>query len=106
MLPWRWLAVVGEGPALLMIVLLVFMPRSPRRLLSLGQEEKARTVLRWLRGEHYDTQTELLTIQVVSWGLGLWVSATGNQIELNGNLLPDTCSPGLCCTLIIEAHTP
>ncbi|CAG02704.1 unnamed protein product, partial [Tetraodon nigroviridis] len=62
-LPWRWLAVVGEGPALLMIVLLVFMPRSPRRLLSLGQEEKARTVLRWLRGEHYDTQTELLTIQ-------------------------------------------
>lgn len=57
---------VGEGPALLMTVLMVFMPRSPRRLLSLGQEEKARKALLWLRGEHYDVQTELLAIQVES----------------------------------------
>lgn len=64
MLPWRWLAVVGEGPALVMIVLLVFMPRSPRRLLSLGQEDKAKKVLLWLRGEHYNTHTEVLAIQV------------------------------------------
>lgn len=55
---------VGEGPALVMIVLLVFMPRSPRRLLSLGQEDKAKKVLRWLRGEHYDTHSEVLAIQV------------------------------------------
>lgn len=55
---------VGEGPALVMIVLLVFMPRSPRRLLSLGQEDKAKKALRWLRGEHYDTHGELLAIQV------------------------------------------
>ncbi|XP_003964559.1 solute carrier family 2, facilitated glucose transporter member 6 [Takifugu rubripes] len=62
-LPWRWLAVVGGGPALVMIVLLVFMPRSPRRLLSLGQEDKAKKALRWLRGEHYDTHIEVLAIQ-------------------------------------------
>lgn len=55
---------VGEGPTLVMIVLLVFMPRSPRRLLSLGQEDKAKKVLLWLRGEHYNTHTEVLAIQV------------------------------------------
>lgn len=55
---------VGEGPALVMIVLLVFMPRSPRRLLSLGQEEKAKKALCWLRGENYDAHSEVLAIQV------------------------------------------
>nr|XP_046272075.1 solute carrier family 2, facilitated glucose transporter member 6 [Scatophagus argus] len=61
--PWRWLAVAGELPALLMVVLLVFMPSSPRRLLSLGREQQAEKALRWLRGKHYDTHTELLAIQ-------------------------------------------
>lgn len=54
----------GEVPALLMVSLLVFMPRSPRRLLSLGREEQAEKALRWLRGEHYDTHIELHAIQV------------------------------------------
>nr|XP_057905952.1 solute carrier family 2, facilitated glucose transporter member 6 [Doryrhamphus excisus] len=58
-LPWRWLAVVGGVPALLMAVLLVFMPDSPRRLVSLGREEKAERALRWLRGADYDVQSEL-----------------------------------------------
>ncbi|KAF3846676.1 hypothetical protein F7725_003754 [Dissostichus mawsoni] len=55
-LRWRWLAVVGGVPALLMVVLLVFMPSSPRRLIKLGREQQAEKALRWLRGEHYDTQ--------------------------------------------------
>lgn len=63
-LPWRWLAVVGELPALLMVVMLAFMPYSPRRLLSLGRTEQAAKALRWLRGKHYDTNIELLVIQV------------------------------------------
>lgn len=63
-LPWRWLAVVGELPALLMVVMLLFMPYSPRRLLSLGRKEQADKALRWLRGKHYDTNIELLVIQV------------------------------------------
>uniref|UniRef100_A0A3Q3WG15 Solute carrier family 2, facilitated glucose transporter member 8 n=1 Tax=Mola mola TaxID=94237 RepID=A0A3Q3WG15_MOLML len=62
-LPWRWLAVVGEVPALLMVMLLVFMPRSPRRLLSLGKKEQAEKALRWLRGNNYDTHIELHAIQ-------------------------------------------
>lgn len=62
-IPWRWLAVAGEVPALLMVVLLAFMPRSPRRLLVLGQEQKAEGVIRWLRGKHYDTQSELSAIK-------------------------------------------
>uniref|UniRef100_A0A3Q0SAZ9 Solute carrier family 2, facilitated glucose transporter member 8 n=1 Tax=Amphilophus citrinellus TaxID=61819 RepID=A0A3Q0SAZ9_AMPCI len=62
--PWRWLAVAGEVPALLMVFLLAFMPSSPRRLLSLGREQHAERVLRWLRGSQYDVQSELLAIQV------------------------------------------
>ncbi|XP_075880017.1 solute carrier family 2, facilitated glucose transporter member 6 [Nelusetta ayraudi] len=61
--PWRWLAVAGEVPALLMVLLLLFMPRSPRRLLSLGKVEQAEKALRFLRGEHYDTTAEILAIQ-------------------------------------------
>ncbi|XP_008286947.1 solute carrier family 2, facilitated glucose transporter member 6 [Stegastes partitus] len=61
--PWRWLAVAGEVPALLMVVLLVFMPSSPRRLLSLGRPQKAKEALRWLRGDQYNTDIELSAIQ-------------------------------------------
>lgn len=64
MVPWRWLAVAGEVPAVLMVVLLVFMPCSPRRLLSLGREQQAERALRWLRGTHYDTNIELSAIKV------------------------------------------
>ncbi|XP_063001059.1 solute carrier family 2, facilitated glucose transporter member 6 [Elgaria multicarinata webbii] len=52
--PWRWLAVAGEVPALLMIVLLYFMPNSPRFLISKGKEDEALSALRWLRGEDVD----------------------------------------------------
>ncbi|XP_033998215.1 solute carrier family 2, facilitated glucose transporter member 6 [Trematomus bernacchii] len=62
-LRWRWLAAVGGVPALLMVVLLVFMPNSPRRLIKLGREQQAEKALRWLRGEHYDTQVEINDIQ-------------------------------------------
>ncbi|KAK1878336.1 Solute carrier family 2 facilitated glucose transporter member 6 [Dissostichus eleginoides] len=62
-LRWRLLAVVGGVPALLMVVLLVFMPSSPRRLIKLGREQQAEKALRWLRGEHYDTQVEINDIQ-------------------------------------------
>ncbi|XP_047212022.1 solute carrier family 2, facilitated glucose transporter member 6-like [Girardinichthys multiradiatus] len=61
--PWRWLAVAGSVPAVLMVILLAFMPSSPRRLLSLGQEQKAEKALRWLRGSNYNTNIELNAIQ-------------------------------------------
>lgn len=59
------MAVVGRVPALLMVVLLVFMPSSPRRLIKLGREQEAEKALRWLRGEHYDTQVEINDIEVL-----------------------------------------
>lgn len=50
-LNWRWLAVAGEVPVLLMIILLCFMPESPRFLISKGKEDEALSALTWLRGE-------------------------------------------------------
>ncbi|EHB05589.1 Solute carrier family 2, facilitated glucose transporter member 6 [Heterocephalus glaber] len=49
LLPWRWLAVAGEGPVFIMVLLLSFMPNSPRFLLSRGREEEALRALTWLR---------------------------------------------------------
>uniref|UniRef100_A0A1A8CHR9 Solute carrier family 2, facilitated glucose transporter member 8 n=1 Tax=Nothobranchius kadleci TaxID=1051664 RepID=A0A1A8CHR9_NOTKA len=61
--PWRWLAVAGAVPAMLMVFLLTCMPSSPRRLLSLGREQHAEKNLRWLRGSNYNTHAELRAIQ-------------------------------------------
>ncbi|NXG06245.1 GTR6 protein, partial [Sakesphorus luctuosus] len=57
-LDWRWLAVAGEVPVLAMIILLCFMPNSPRFLLSQGQEEEALRSLCWLRGRDTDYAQE------------------------------------------------
>ncbi|NWI67837.1 GTR6 protein, partial [Todus mexicanus] len=53
-LDWRWLAVAGEVPVLTMIILLCFMPNSPRFLLSQGKEDEALRSLCWLRGKDTD----------------------------------------------------
>ncbi|NWU65079.1 GTR6 protein, partial [Pterocles burchelli] len=57
-LDWRWLAVAGEVPVLVMIVLLCFMPNSPRFLLSQGKEDEAMASLCWLRGSDTDYAQE------------------------------------------------
>ncbi|XP_005085454.1 solute carrier family 2, facilitated glucose transporter member 6 isoform X1 [Mesocricetus auratus] len=51
LLPWRWLAVAGEGPVFIMVLLLSFMPNSPRFLLSKGRDEEALQALTWLRAD-------------------------------------------------------
>ncbi|XP_054989052.1 solute carrier family 2, facilitated glucose transporter member 6 isoform X4 [Sorex araneus] len=63
LLPWRWLAVAGEGPVLLMVLLLSFMPNSPRFLLTRGRAEEARRALSWLRGARADVHWEFQQIQ-------------------------------------------
>ncbi|XP_004423682.1 PREDICTED: solute carrier family 2, facilitated glucose transporter member 6 isoform X1 [Ceratotherium simum simum] len=63
LLPWRWLAVAGEGPVLIMILLLSFMPNSPRFLLSRGRDSEATRALAWLRGADTDTRWEFEQIQ-------------------------------------------
>ncbi|KAM3597726.1 uncharacterized protein V6R79_008630 [Siganus canaliculatus] len=60
---WRWLAIAGGVPAVVMVVLLAFMPSSPRRLLSLQRMHQAEKALIWLRGRDYDPHTELQDIQ-------------------------------------------
>lgn len=50
-MPWRWLAVAGEVPVLIMILLLSFMPNSPRFLLSKSRDEEALQALTWLRAD-------------------------------------------------------
>ncbi|NXG58397.1 GTR6 protein, partial [Hemiprocne comata] len=57
-LDWRWLAVAGEVPVLAMIVLLCFMPNSPRFLLSQGKDDEALRSLCWLRGKDTDYTRE------------------------------------------------
>lgn len=82
--PWRWLAIAGEVPALLMVLLLLFMPRSPRRLLSLGRVEQAEKALRFLRGNNYDTTAEISAIQVEKFrldGLFLFLRLKLNSVE-------------------------
>ncbi|XP_069871103.1 solute carrier family 2, facilitated glucose transporter member 6 isoform X1 [Dipodomys merriami] len=62
-LPWRWLAVAGEGPVLIMILILSFMPNSPRFLLSRGRDEEALQALTWLRASGPDVHWEFEQIQ-------------------------------------------
>ncbi|KAM5259481.1 solute carrier family 2, facilitated glucose transporter member 6 isoform 2-T4 [Hipposideros larvatus] len=63
LLPWRWLAVAGEGPVVAMILLLTFMPNSPRFLLSRGRDVEALQALAWLRGANADIRWEFQQIQ-------------------------------------------
>ncbi|KFW03467.1 Solute carrier family 2, facilitated glucose transporter member 6, partial [Fulmarus glacialis] len=57
-LDWRWLAVAGQVPVLAMIVLLCFMPNSPRFLLSQEKDDEALRSLCWLRGTDTDYARE------------------------------------------------
>lgn len=62
-LPWRWLAVAGEVPVVVMMALLCFMPTSPRYLIMKGNKPKAVQSLEWLRGPDSDYLTEIDKIE-------------------------------------------
>ncbi|XP_056320408.1 solute carrier family 2, facilitated glucose transporter member 6 [Danio aesculapii] len=72
-LPWRWLAVAGEVPVVIMMLLLCFMPTSPRFHIMKGNRAKAVKSLEWLRGPNSDYLTEFnkiersITTQGVQW---------------------------------------
>ncbi|XP_046727821.1 solute carrier family 2, facilitated glucose transporter member 6-like isoform X2 [Silurus meridionalis] len=69
-LPWRWLAVAGEVPGLIMLFLLCFMPNSPRFLLTKDKDDEAKRALQWLRGPDTDYESEFQRIKhsVISQG--------------------------------------
>ncbi|KAI5610388.1 solute carrier family 2, facilitated glucose transporter member 6 [Silurus asotus] len=62
-LPWRWLAVAGEVPVLIMLFLLCFMPNSPRYLITNDKRDEAIRALQWLRGPDSNYITELNQIE-------------------------------------------
>ncbi|XP_059360049.1 solute carrier family 2, facilitated glucose transporter member 6-like [Carassius carassius] len=62
-LPWRWLAVAGEIPVVIMMLLLCFMPTSPRYHIMKGNRERAVKSLEWLRGPDSDYMTEFSKIE-------------------------------------------
>jgi sugar porter (SP) family MFS transporter len=54
---WRWMFGTETAPALLFLVMLFFIPESPRWLLSKNKNEKAKAILyRYLPQEEADTQ--------------------------------------------------
>ncbi len=62
-LPWRWLAVAGEIPVVIMMILLCFMPTSPRYHIMKGNRARAVKSLEWLRGSNSDYLTEFSKIE-------------------------------------------
>lgn len=53
---WRWMLGVEAFPSLLYLVLLFFIPESPRWLMIKGRKEQAFNVLRKIRGPQYAQQ--------------------------------------------------
>lgn len=49
-LEWRWLAVLGCVPPTLMLLLMCYMPETPRFLLTQHQYQEAMAALRFLWG--------------------------------------------------------
>ncbi|XP_041098556.1 solute carrier family 2, facilitated glucose transporter member 8 isoform X2 [Polyodon spathula] len=62
-LDWRWLAVVCSVPPALMLVLMCFMPETPRYLLTQNRRAEACAALRFLRGPDVDHEWECRQIE-------------------------------------------
>ena len=61
---WRWKLGVQAGPALLFLVLLFFIPRSPRWLVMKGIYDEAATVLRMTGVENVDEQVAAIRASI------------------------------------------
>lgn len=69
-LDWRWLAVTCSVPPTLMLVLMCFMPETPRFLLSQGKRKEAEEALGFLRGPQASVQWECDQIDGVTQDQG------------------------------------
>ncbi|XP_053229910.1 solute carrier family 2, facilitated glucose transporter member 8 isoform X2 [Podarcis raffonei] len=67
-LDWRWLAVLCSVPPCFMLVLVAFMPETPRFLLSRNQRPEAIAALEFLRGPLVDHEWECREIEVNAEG--------------------------------------
>ena len=72
---WRWMLGVIAFPALALLFGLLFLPRSPRWLMSRGRNEEAEHVLEKLRSDRQSIETEMreiadqLKVEFQGWGL-------------------------------------
>ena len=62
-LSWRWLAVAGQALTTFSVLMLVWVPESPRYLLMKGDREAAKASLMWLRPASNKVDKELAEIQ-------------------------------------------
>jgi MFS transporter, SP family, sugar:H+ symporter len=60
---WRWMLGLAVVPAVILIIGMFFMPESPRWLLTAGKEDKARSILKKVRGENASIEDEISEIQ-------------------------------------------
>lgn len=72
---WRWMFAVGLLPAIVMLIGVVWLPESPRWLVTQGREEEARVVLQRIRDLH-SVEPELAEIKRINQQeqdrIGLW----------------------------------
>ncbi|KAL0979612.1 hypothetical protein UPYG_G00187280 [Umbra pygmaea] len=62
-LDWRWLAIFCSIPPTLMMLLMCFMPETPRFLLAQGKRREAEEALRFLRGPDAPVEWECARIE-------------------------------------------
>ena len=57
---WRWMVGLGAVPALLQFLLMIFLPETPRWLMSVGRTQKARVVLKKVYAAGSDSVVEAI----------------------------------------------
>ena len=62
---WRWMFGLGVVPAILLLVGMIFLPRSPRWLIIKGHHNKALAVLRRIRGGNREVDHEVSEIRAM-----------------------------------------
>jgi sugar porter (SP) family MFS transporter len=60
---WRWMLGLGFLPGLFLFLGMLYLPDSPRWMLSKGHEKEARRVLQKIRGPHAEIDAEINAIQ-------------------------------------------
>lgn len=60
---WRWMLGLGFVPGLCLFLGMLYLPDSPRWILSKGHEGKARKILQKIRGPQADIESEIEAIQ-------------------------------------------
>lgn len=61
---WRWMVGLGAVPAIVQVVMLVWMPETPRWLIKHGKEEVAKRVLRKVYGNDQDAIVKTIIMRV------------------------------------------